>query len=137
MSSESKARVPKRGLTIALPQMLLVVGVVIGLSVIIDFNRRIQSEQRIAAQAAQLRAEVTSLAATQVALTTELAYATSDAYVANWAHSEGRYGRPNEVFVVPVPANSAASTPVPLAAAAETPPSNFQIWWTLFFGDRS
>lgn len=137
MATEAKPRERKRGLSISAPQVLVIVGLIIGLSVIIDFNRRIQAEQRIVAEANQLQAEVTALAATQSALATEVAFASSDAYVAQWAHGEGRYVQPGEVLVVPVAPNGVASIPVPTVTAEPEPPSNFQIWWSLFFESAS
>lgn len=127
----------KRGLNISMPQVMLVVGVIAALSVIINFSSRIQAEQRISAEAANLRQEVTAMAATQAAQATELAYVQSDAYVMEWAHSEGRLVREGEVLVVPVPASTAAPTPPPQAPAPDVPDSNLQIWWDLFFaGNR-
>lgn len=137
VKSEAKPREPRRGLNVSMPQAMLVIGMVIALWIIIDFNGRIQTEQRISAEANQLRVEVTSLAATQSALATELAHVSSDAYVAEWAHSEGRYVRPGEVLVVPVPASAATLTPVPQVVVQPTPSSNFQIWWDLFFSSES
>ncbi len=137
MASNLKARDAKRGWASPLPRVLIVVGLVIGLSVLIDFNRRIQAERRLVSQASQLGVEVTSLAATQSALATELAYAASDGYVAWWAHSEGRYIQPGEVLVVPVAPNGPTSTPVPAIVSAPAAESNFQIWMSLFFGNGS
>jgi hypothetical protein len=123
----------KRGLNISMPQVMLVVGLIAALSVIINFSSRIQAEQRISAEAARLREDVTAMAATQAAQATELAYVQSDAYVMEWAHSEGRLVQDGEVLVVPVPAATAAPPPAPQAPAPEVPDSNAQIWWELFF----
>lgn len=127
----------KRGLNISMPQVLLVLGLVAALSVIINFSSRIQAEQRISAEAARLRDEVTAMAATQAARATELAYVQSDAYVIEWAHSEGRLVQDGEVLVVPVPGATAAPTPQPQAPAPEVPDSNLQIWLDLFFAGNS
>ena len=137
MASEAKPRERRRGLSISAPQVLVIVGLIIGLSVIIDFNRRIQAEQRIVAESNQLQVGVTALAATQSVLATEVAFASSDAYVAQWAHGEGRYVQQGEVLVVPVAPNGAVSTLVPAVAAGPEPLSNFQIWWSLFFENAS
>lgn len=131
---EIRSREVRRGLNISLPQVLFVLGVIISLWVIIDFNRRIQTEQRIATEANQMRAEVTALAATKAALTAELAVVSSDGYVAQWAHSEGRYVQPGEVLVVPLAAKGAVVTPASASASQTAPPSNFEIWWDVFFG---
>lgn len=124
---------PKRGLNISTTQIIIVVLIIIGLSVIIDFNRKIQAGQKIMGEANIMRAEVTALAATKAALATELAYVSSDAYVASWAHSDGRYVQANEVLVVPVPAKNATAVPSTPVRVVQKPPSNFEIWWALFF----
>ena len=131
--TEPKPRVPRRGLNFPPAQIFVVAGLVFGLTVIINFSSRIQAERNISAEADRLSADVTALAATQQALATQLAYVQSDAYIADWAHSEGRYVRPGEVLVVPVPASTPAPTPVPQPTVSPIPPSKLQIWWDLFF----
>lgn len=132
-----KPRPIRRGLNISAAQVVLVLGVVFALTVIINFSARIQAEQRISSQANQLRAEVTALAATQAAQATELAFVSSDAYVAQWAHSDGHMVQSGEVLVVPVPASNVTPTPMPKVVVAEPPASNLQIWWELFFSTGS
>jgi hypothetical protein len=129
----AKPRPSRRGLNVSAGQVMLVLGMVAALSVIINFSNRIQAEQRISAEANDLRAEVTALASTQQALATELAFVQSDSYVGEWAHAEGHYVRPGEVLVVPIPAHAATATPVPQPTPSGPPPSNLQIWWELFF----
>lgn len=124
---------PKRGLNISTTQIIVVVLIIIGLSVIIDFNRKIQGGQKITGEANQMRAEVTALVATKAALATQLAYVSSDAYVASWAHNDGRYVQANEVLVVPVPAKNTTAVPPTPVRVIQKPPSNFEIWWALFF----
>jgi cell division protein FtsB len=120
-------------LNISLTQIIVVILIIVGLSVIIDFNRKIQAGQKITGEANQMRSEVTALAATKAALATELAYVSSDAYVASWAHNDGRYVQANEVLVVPVPAKNATAVPPTPVRIVQKPPSNFEIWWALFF----
>ena len=69
--SQPKPRPSRRGLNISAAQVVLVIGIVFALSVIINFSARIQTEQRISAEASQLRVEVTALAATQAAQATD------------------------------------------------------------------
>lgn len=132
-----KPRLARRGLNISGPQVVLILGVVFALSVIINFSARIQTEQRISAEANQLSGEVTALAATQAAQATELAFVNSDAYVAQWAHSEGRMVQAGEVLVVPLPASNVTPTPAPQPTVIPTPTSNLEIWWELFFSSES
>ncbi len=137
MTTDAKPRTQKRGANSSLTQVAVVLLLVLGLSVIFDFNRRIQAEQRIVAESKQLGREVTALAATQSALATELAYASSDAYVAQWAHSDGKLIQPGEALVVPVAPGGTAPTPTPAPAPAPTSQSKLHIWWTLFFDSGS
>ena len=50
VASNPKSRPARRGLNFSAAQALLVVGIVFGLSVIINFSGRIQAEQKISAQ---------------------------------------------------------------------------------------
>ena len=132
-----RPRLAKRGLNVSAPQVLLVLGVVAALSVVINFSARIQVEQRISAEASQMRIEVTALAATQQALATQLAYVKSDAYVEYWAHTDGRMVRSGEVLVVPVAGHAAKPTPAPQPAPSAEPVNKLQIWWEMFFWPAS
>ena len=132
-TSAPKPRLTRRGLNISGPQVVLILGMVFALSVIINFSARIQTEQRISAEANQLRVEVTALAATQAAQATELAFVSSDAYVGQWAHGDGRMVQAGEVLVVPIPAANVTPTPAPQPTQASEPISNIEIWWELFF----
>lgn len=135
-TSQPKPRPARRGLNISAAQVVLVIGIVFALSVIINFSARIQTEQRISAEASQLRVEVTALAATQAALATELAFVASDAYVAGWAHSDGHMVRAGEVLVVPIPASAVTPTPARRPAEAPKPLTNFDLWLELFFSTQ-
>ena len=127
----------KRGLNISGTQIAVVLVIIIALAVIIDFNRKIQSGQKITGEANEMKQDVNGLVATKAALATELAYVASDAYVQYWAHSDGRYVQANEILVVPVPAKKATTTPTPTIRVIQKPPSNFEIWWALFFESGS
>jgi cell division protein FtsB len=137
VTNPPKPRPTRRGLNISVAQVILVLGVVFALTVIINFSARIQAEQRISSQASQLRVEVTALASTQAAQATELAFVSSDAYVAEWAHSDGHMIQNGEVLVVPVPASDVTPTPAPKPVVVVPPTSNFQIWMELFFSTGS
>ena len=65
-------------------------------------------------------------------------YAQSDAFVEQWAHSDGKMVRPGEVLVIPVPVSTpVAATPTPsVFLEIETSPPTPQpwtLWWSLFF----
>ena len=72
---------------------------------------------------------------TQAALQTQVAYASSDQVVNEWARTEGHYVQSGDQSVVPVGAAgdspAALESPTPLPTAMP----NWEIWWDLFFGE--
>ena len=125
---------PRRGLNISFVQIAVVVGLILGISIILDFQQRIQAAQIIIAEVERLEFEVSKLQADQEGLQATLAYVESDAYVEDWSHSEGQLVRPGEVLVIPVKKPSALSAPEPLAPRPPAPPIiNWQLWLELFF----
>ena len=124
---------PRRGLNISFVQIVAVVGLILGISIILDFQQRIQAAQIIIAEAERLELEVSNLQADKVGLQVTLAYVESDAYVEDWSHSEGQLVRPGEVLVIPIVKPGAVSTPQPLAPPPAPPIINWQLWLQLFF----
>ena len=116
---------------LTLLQLLALIGVGVGLLIAFNLNRQLADSQRLrdaadvaATEAAQLRAE-------NAALQTQVAYATTDAAVIEWAHENGKLVQPGEVLVVPV-IPTAGPTPAPPPPALPPPPPNWQLWWNLF-----
>ena len=129
-TSKDKAASPGRP-PLTLLQLLALVGVGVGLLIAFNLNRQLAESQRLrdaadvaATEAAQLRAE-------NAALQTQVAYATTDAAVIEWAHENGKLVQPGEVLVVPV-IPTAEPTPAPAPPALPPPPPNWQLWWNLF-----
>ncbi len=113
-------------------QVLVIVGLIAGLLVMLDFNRRQSEARRLEADRDRAGTEVAQLDREHAALLTQVAYATTDAAVIDWAHSNGKLVQEGEVLVVPV-----LPTPGPTAAPpAPTPrpaPPTWTEWWELFF----
>ncbi len=125
---------PRRGLNISFVQIAVVIGLILGISIILDFQQRIQAAQMIIGEAERLDLEVSNLQAEQEGLQATLAYVGSDAYVEDWAHSEGQLVRPGEVLVIPVTDEDAVSAPEePIAPPPAPPIINWQLWSELFF----
>jgi hypothetical protein len=115
--------------------VLIVIGLFVAVVLLVDFNRRIDELDRLTTQLDAVRAEATAGIQTQTALAGQVAYATSDAAVEQWAY-ENKMARPGEHPVGVVPGASVTPTPEPMAVPqAETLP-NWRIWWELFFGNR-
>lgn len=110
-------------------------GIFVLILFVIEFNSRLEELNRLNEQREEVRAQATQAMQTQVALQTQVAYASSTEAVEEWARTEGHYMQEGDQPVIPVgvPGSDPVieNTPVPTA----TPMQNWQIWWTLFFND--
>ena len=109
------------------------VGLVILGFLVISFNRRIAEQRALVVQAEEIRAEMNALQLTEANLDAQIAYATSDAAVEEWAYEEARWVRPGDQPIVPI----SPSKGTPIAPETELPEpvvyANWQVWWALFF----
>jgi hypothetical protein len=117
-----------------LGQIAILLAVVAGIIVVVDFAQRLTAAQRLVDAANVAATEVQQLRQEKVVLQTQVAYATTDASVVAWAHGEGKLIQPNEVLVVPV-IPTAQPTPVPVQPTPTRPP-NWQLWYQLFFENQ-
>jgi hypothetical protein len=114
--------------------ILIILGLFIAVVLLIDFNRRMEELGRLTTKLESVRAEGTAIMQTQVALVTQVAYATSDNAVEQWAY-ENKWVRVGEHPVVLVPAaGSVTPTPEPQVVTQTENLPNWRIWWELFFG---
>jgi hypothetical protein len=115
------------------PQIVIILVLLAGLFLTVDFNRRLALNRRIDADEHTLRQEVAAAEARQVELLTEIDYVQSDAYVERWARYEAKMVKPGEVLVVPL-----ALPPPPDVNSPPPPPpptpQPWEAWWELFFG---
>jgi hypothetical protein len=114
------------------------IGIFLGLSVLVvlvmDFNNRLELLSQLSTQVATVRVEGTAIAQTQLALHTQIAYATSINALIDYTDDNG-LAKPGEHKVQPVQIGTPTPTPFPLPPPPSPRPSNWQIWWKLFFGD--
>jgi hypothetical protein len=113
--------------------ILVVLGLFLAVVLLIDFNRRMEELDSLTAKLDSVRAEGTSVMQTQEALVTQVAYATSDEAVEQWAY-QNKWVRVGEHLVQLEPAGSVTATPVPLPVTQTETVPNWRIWWELFFG---
>ena len=134
MSASKDSSKPARRPPLTVLQVLAIVGVVVWLLLLLDFNRRLAAEQQLVTAANQARTQVAQLEAEHSLLVTQVAYATTDAAVIQWAHEYGKMSKPGEVLVVPLvptPQPTLLPPPVPLPTA----PPTWVLWQNLFFSD--
>lgn len=130
----------KRGSQISSVQVMFAAILSIGLILAINFSARISEGQPLQAAFSRVSAEISTLEAQQAQLTAQRDYVLSDAYVEQWARSDGKMVRPGEVLVVPVPSSAdiASATAEPILVpetvqiANDQPPS-WVLWWQIFF----
>ena len=121
---------------INLRRVFIAAGILILMFMVIDFNTRLENLNRLNDQREVVREQATQAMQTELAMRTEVAYATSDQAVEDWARSEGHYQKPGDQPVVPLgqpgsePVISSTPTPIP------TPMPNWLIWQELFFGEH-
>ncbi len=111
---------------------LIIVGVIFLAYLIMDFNNRMVNLRNLSEQKDRVAAQVTSLVQTRTSLETQIAYATSEAAVIEWAYEEGQMVRPGDNPVIPLA--PAQSTPAPTPRPIITQPAmkNWQVWLLLF-----
>jgi len=115
--------------------ILIVIGLILAVVLLVDFNHRMEELDRLTAQMNAVRAEATAIIQTQNALAGQVAYATSDAAVEEWAHAN-KMVLPGEHPVVVVPGSNVTPTPEPTPLPQVGGLPNWRIWWELFFGDH-
>ncbi len=115
--------------------ILIIAGLAVAIVMLVDFNRRMEELDRLTAHLDAVRAEGTAVIQTQAALAAQVAYATSDVAVAEWAYGN-KMVRTDEHPVSLVPGGDATPTPEPTSIPQSELRSNWRIWWELFFGPR-
>jgi cell division protein FtsB len=116
-------------------RVAVIIGIFVLVFIVLEFNRRLEELTMLNKQNELVRAQVTQAVQTQYVLQTAVAYANSTAAVEEWARTDGHYIKDGDLPVVPVGEPGSPpiilSTPVPLP----TPMANWEVWWTLFFGE--
>ncbi|UCH58245.1 MAG: hypothetical protein JSV61_08445 [Anaerolineales bacterium] len=119
----------------SLKHALIIVGVAILAVLVMDFNSRVGDLRRQSAQKQVVSAELAGQNQTQTVLQTQIAYATSEAAVVEWAYNEGNLVRPGDNPVVPLAPEGSAPMPTPTPVTTPERVSNLDVWLWLFFDE--
>ncbi len=115
---------------------IAVLGGLIALAfLVIVFNNRIAEQRQLVAQAEKIRDELEALRATDAYLDSQIAYATSDAAVEEWAYQEARWIREGDQPIVPISPSESTPVAIPVVTSEPVTYTNWQVWWALFFDD--
>ena len=112
---------------------LAVTGLVVLAILVMDFNNRMAALRHLTQQRELVAGQLQRLQATQAALQTQIAYATSEGAVVDWAYSEGNLVRPGDNPVVPISPPGGTPVPTSTPAMVTLKVSNLQMWLWLFF----
>ncbi len=116
-------------------QVILIVLLVIGGRLVIDFSRRIVEGQQKITEQHELEAENEELMREEQRLEAAKTYYSSPGFVETWAHNDGKMVRQGEVLVVPLYEAIPEGQPRLLETSASTSPAIWQVWWSLFFDE--
>ncbi len=115
--------------------VLIVLGLFVAVVLLVDFNHRMEELDRLSTQLNSISAEATAIIQTQTALAGQVAFATSDVAVEQWAY-DNKMVRPGEHPVSVVPGTDITPTPGPTVAPSGSNIPIWRIWWELFFGNH-
>jgi hypothetical protein len=112
---------------------IIIIGLVVLAFLVMDFNTRMTELRRLRDKHEVVAGQVTNMVMTQEYLEIQIAYATSDQAVLEWAYQEGKMARDGDIPIIPLPL--AEVTPIPVSEVASTVEvvSPWRIWWALFF----
>ncbi len=114
---------------------ILVIILVILAYMVIDFNARTAELNRLSTEEAIIQSQVTARVETKEYLQTQIAYATSEAALQEFAYNN-HMAKPEDKVVVPFGVSAATPTPTPRPLPTTTQVSNLQLWWWQFFPPR-
>ena len=111
--------------------MILVVSLVVTAFLVMDFNNRSANLNMLTAEHAVVAQKLEQVEGTKAALEAQIAYATSEAAVQEWAY-QNHMVQPGDHPVVAVGGSEATATPIPSPTPVQTEMSNPDRWLLLF-----
>jgi len=116
-------------------RIILVFVIVLLVLLMMDFNNRMVRALQLKEQAQALSTQAAELQRTKAYLEAELAYATSEKAVEQWAREDEKLIQPGDIPVVILPPSQPTPTLTPAPPIEEQVLSKFEIWKELFLGE--
>lgn len=132
-------RSPRRPRTLNGTQVMFAIIIAIALMLAINFSSRVGADRDLRRVRDAVQRDLDTLKIEQRQLVDRLGFVQGEAFIEQWARSEGRMVREGDILIVLFPSQSAApvATIEPLtvmSAPADTQPvPSWQLWWALFF----
>lgn len=124
----------KRKFPFDLKKVGFAVAAIILFFLVMDLNNRLNELSRLSAQRDEAQQVVDNLEQTLSILNTQIAFATSEGAVEQWAYEEGHMVREGENLVIPLQPAGATQEPLIVLTATPQPISNWDVWLALFLG---
>ena len=114
-------------------KVIVLVLVVIAVFLILDYHSRSTLLFKVESQHQIIQEEVNQLEQTQQSLLAEIDYATSYAYVQEYAREEKREVQEGDIAIVPI--SPYEVTPIPTQVLLPTPQAvkSWEVWYAIFF----
>lgn len=116
-------------------RIILVVIIVILVLLMMDFNNRMVVLLRLNQQRDQLSTQVVELEQTKAKFDEQVAYATSERALEEWAREKARLVKEGDVPIIILPPAQQKISPTPVPTPAIKTVSRWEVWQALFFGD--
>lgn len=118
-------------------RLIAIVVVVLLIFLMMGFNNRLINMNRLTRQESILQTRIAGLENTKIAVEEQVAYATSEIALEEWARESNHMIEPGDQAIVLIAPNEKLSTPTPTPTIEEEPTSlsHFETWKLLLFGE--
>jgi cell division protein FtsB len=114
-------------------QLIIIVLIVMFFFMLFGLNNRLSELFHLTDQQASMQTKVASLKNTEMALSTQIAVATSNIAVEAWARDQGHMAQAGDNVIIPIRPSSSPFMGSFSTTATPNTIENWQIWWDLFF----
>jgi hypothetical protein len=115
---------------------VIILGVfVVFIFLMMDLNTRLSDLHRLSVQRDQMQTDVYKLEETKASLMKQLAYATSEVAVEEWARVYNRLAQPGDQIIIPLESGGITPTPVVLETPVARDVQKWEVWKALFFNE--
>lgn len=132
-------RAPRRSRTLNGTQVMFAVIIAIALMLAVNFSSRVTADRDLRRVSDAVKSDIATLKTEQSSLIARLDFVQSEAFIEQWARSEGRMVREGDILAVLFPSQDIAVAPevqvtpeMVVQPVAPVLPA-WQLWWALFF----
>lgn len=130
---ENKKR--KQSFAVDFKKIGLIIAAVVLFFLVMDLNSRLNELSRLSAQEEKAATVLANLQITLDLLETQVAYATSEGSVEEWAYTESHMVRPGEKLIIPLSPAGTSPQVVILPTPTVLPVENWEVWLALLLGN--